>query len=119
MGLLDAIKNGFWNYSEFSGRASRSEYWLWHLFVMLLCILCITLDGAWFAETSPGPIYKTAFIITFIPGISVSIRRLHDVGRSGYWFLLAFTGIGSIFLIYWFIIPGDKETNTYGEAPYI
>ena len=117
MGLLDAIKSGFWNYSEFSGRASRAEYWLWHLFVMLLCIPCIMLDTAWFPSNSPGPIYKTAFIVTFIPGICVSIRRLHDVGKSGFWFLIAFTGIGSILLIYWFLISGEKKANAYGLPP--
>ena len=57
-------------------------------------------------------------IILFFPNISLGIRRLHDINKSGWWVLLSFTIIGIIPLFYWFyFVHGDKEPNQYGDAP--
>ena len=54
------------------------------------------------------------YILTFVPGISVSARRLHDVNKSGWWMLIALTGVGIIPLIYWYCKKGEDKANKYG-----
>lgn len=107
MTFVDAIKSGFSNYVGFSGRASRSAYWYWVLFVVLasigLSIISETLSGLF----SLG---------VLLPGIAVGTRRLHDVGRSGWWQLLSLTGIGILVLLYWAVQPSEGQ-NHFSEAP--
>ena len=54
-------------------------------------------------------------LVTFIPSISVSVRRLHDIDKSGWWFLLWFTVIGIVFVIYWACFGSDESENRYGS----
>ena len=55
------------------------------------------------------------FFLTFLPGLCVSIRRLHDIGKSGWWLLITLTGIGNILLLYWFILPSENGKNIYNK----
>ncbi len=56
-------------------------------------------------------------VVLFIPGLAVAVRRLHDIDRSGWWFLITFTVIGILLLIYWYVQPGTIGTNRYGNDP--
>ncbi|MDB5522264.1 MAG: yhaH [Rhizobium sp.] len=113
MNFADAVKSVLTlNYANFNGRASRSEYWWWILFVIIVSIVLSVVDSM-IGMQILGPIFSLA---TLIPGIAVAIRRLHDIGRSGWWFLIVFTIIGAFVLIYWFIQPSEPD-NQYGPTP--
>ena len=104
MGFLDAIKSCFNKYATFKGRATRSEYW-W--FVLLNFIM--------------GFIPFVGYVwplVVFIPTISVCVRRLHDTGRSGWWYwIAAIPLIGFIWLIVLMCLPSQEEENEYGPRP--
>ncbi|MBT3819593.1 MAG: DUF805 domain-containing protein, partial [Lentimicrobiaceae bacterium] len=78
------------NYAGFSGRARRKEYWMFTLFNIIFAIVAMILDnvlGIAMAEIGYGPLYGLYALAMLIPGLAVSVRRLHDVGKSG-WMLL-------------------------------
>jgi uncharacterized membrane protein YhaH (DUF805 family) len=105
-----AIKSGFLNYATFKGRASRSEYWFWALFLVIASISITILEAA-------AGIYNVAvifYLATFLPGISVLVRRLHDVNRAGWWYWLVLTGVGAFVLLYWLTKKSDDGENSYG-----
>ena len=95
-------------YAQFSGRASRSEYWWFYLFTVLA--------GA-AANTLGGTVGNLASIAFFLPGLALFARRMHDTGRSGWWFLLLFTVIGIPVVLYWLVKDSDAGANKYGEGP--
>jgi uncharacterized membrane protein YhaH (DUF805 family) len=113
MGFTQAISSGFQNYVNFSGRACRSEYWFWTLFVVLVTIVANILDS--FAT------FGAASLITglglLLPGLAISVRRLHDIDRTGWWLLLILTGIGAIVLLIFACLPGTEGPNSYGADP--
>jgi uncharacterized membrane protein YhaH (DUF805 family) len=120
MGFTDAIKTGFQKYIGFSGRAARSEYWYWALFILLLQIVAWLIDMTLFGFNTTGvnPIGSIASLATFLPGLAVSIRRLHDIDRVGWWVLLALIPlIGWIVLIYWACLRGTVGANRFGPDP--
>jgi uncharacterized membrane protein YhaH (DUF805 family) len=117
MQFLDAISSGFRNYVTFSGRASRSEYWYWVLFALLVALASAILDSAMFPESLSQPIESLTGLILFLPGLAVSIRRLHDIDRSGWWFLIAFTVVGIIVLWIWACTRGTAGLNRFGPDP--
>jgi uncharacterized membrane protein YhaH (DUF805 family) len=98
-------------YAQFSGRASRSEYWWFFLFTLLAQSAATVVDVAIGADLFAN-LLTIAF---FIPNLALIARRLHDVGRSGWWFLIVFTIIGAFLLLYWLIRPGDTGANAHGE----
>tara|TARA_Y100000817_G_scaffold220010_1_gene173529 strand:- start:49 stop:423 length:375 start_codon:yes stop_codon:yes gene_type:complete len=104
-------------YAAFSGRASRSEYWYFFLFLVLLAIVTSIIDAAIFPGNELMPTYSIFSLLTIIPSISAAARRLHDVDRSGWWQLLYFTIIGSLLVLYWLIKKGDAGDNKYGTNP--
>ncbi|WP_310558976.1 DUF805 domain-containing protein [Flavobacterium sp.] len=111
----------FENYANFNGRARRSEYWYYILANLIILIVAAVIDsvtGLNFEPLPYGIIYSIYAIATFLPGIAVAIRRLHDVGKSG-WFLLIlfFPLIGSIWLLILACREGDQGTNQYGPDP--
>ncbi len=108
-------------YATFSGRATRSEYWYFTLFNALISIGLIILDrviGTYNAETAMGTLSSLYSLAVLIPSLAVSVRRLHDTGRSGWWFLLAFIPlIGALVLIYFMVQDSQAGSNQYGENP--
>ncbi|MGB6536164.1 MAG: MFS transporter [Xanthobacteraceae bacterium] len=107
-----AIKSGFANYVNFSGRAIRSEYWFWALFTTIVGAV------AWIIDALVGTSVLVIIweIATILPGLAVSVRRLHDLDRSGWWILLSLIPvIGSIVLIAWFCTKGTAESNWFGS----
>ncbi|MBO6183503.1 MAG: DUF805 domain-containing protein [Chryseobacterium sp.] len=109
-------------YADFSGRARRTEYWMYLLFNMIFLIVATILDnvlGLKFNSESPyGFIYLIYSIAVFIPGLAVFVRRMHDIDKSGWWFFIAFIPIvGAIWLIILCAIEGTPGTNEYGVNP--
>ena len=117
MNFQDAIRSGIRNYVTFSGRASRSEFWYWALFALLVSIASSIIDHKIFPFASTGPIEGLTSLVLFLPGLAVSIRRLHDIDRSGWWWLIAFSVIGIVLLIVWACTRGTAGANRYGPDP--
>ena len=114
MGFSRAVRLGFSNYVNFSDRASRSEYWYWFLFAIAGAIAFDKIDTDIIG--SDIPITSTIFTLaTFLPGLSLAVRRLHDLDRSGWWCLLFLIPlIGVIILIIWFCSKGPDGPNRLG-----
>lgn len=102
-------------YADFQGRASRSEFWWFTLFAFLLNIVLQVITGL---VPILGIIAIVIMLAVLIPSIGVAVRRLHDIGKSGWWYLLVFIPlIGALVLIYWFVQPGQSENNQWGANP--
>ena len=113
MSFTQAIADGFSKYVTFSGRSSRSAYWWWALFAFIVGVASYAVGLAIDALA----IYYVAALVLFLPGLAVAVRRLHDIGRSGWWYLIAFVPIiGFIVLLVWFTKASDGP-NEYGAAP--
>ena len=117
MNFGQAIASGFQNYVNFSGRAPRSEFWFWTLFVILVSIATSAVDIILFPGSAVGPLNTLTSLALFLPGLAVSIRRLHDLDRTGWWLLLVFTGIGIILLLIWDCMKGTTGSNRFGSDP--
>ena len=104
MTFSESIKTCFSKYADFTGRASRSEYWWWFLFVVLVTAATGIISDK----------LSAAFSLAFLlPGIAVSVRRLHDIDKSGWFLLLNFIPvIGWIILLYWAVQEG-REPNRF------
>ena len=102
-------------YVTFSGRARRTEYWMFALFSVIASIILQVLDGVLGLTPMLAGIYSLAVLL---PTLAVAIRRLHDTNRSGWWLLLAFIPlIGIIALIVFFCLEGEKNDNRFGLDP--
>ena len=121
MGFMDAVKNVLLNnYFSFNGRASRSEYWWWILAQFTILIPLSFLDGLVFGWGYNDPMwFSDIFILAMIlPSFSVLVRRLHDIGRSGWWYFIAIVPcVGIIILIVFLIMDGEPHPNAYGDVP--
>jgi uncharacterized membrane protein YhaH (DUF805 family) len=118
MTFTQAIASGFQNYVNFNGRAARSEFWYWFLFTVLVSIAAGLGDGVLFPDTDVSPVSSLAGLALFLPGLAVSIRRLHDLDRSGWWYLLIFIPlIGLIVLLIWNCTRGTVGPNRFGPDP--
>lgn len=103
-----------YKYADFKGRASRSEYWYFFLFNFLVGFTASLIDSFVFGNS---PIlYLIVILGLFIPGLAVGVRRLHDIGKSGWWILIALIPIvGIIVLIVFYSKRGEEGANEYGE----
>jgi uncharacterized membrane protein YhaH (DUF805 family) len=117
MNLMQAVSVGFRDYFKFGGRSIRSEYWYWTLFTIIIGVILTVIDFMFFPNNSIQPLSTIFDVLTIIPSIAVSMRRLHDIGRTGLWLLLACTVIGIAVLIYWFCLRGTVGENQYGDDP--
>lgn len=111
-----AIRHCLENYATFNGRAGRSEFWNFVLFVFLCNLGALTLD----AVIGMGLISFFVVLALFVPSWAVTVRRLHDSDLSGWWVLLGLIpGIGWIFIIYFGLRPGTASLNRFGPTPFI
>src|SRR5215813_453221 len=115
MGFGQAIAAGFSNYFNFKGRSTRSAYWYFTLFMFIASLIAGIADVLLFHPEYVGPIGGIFSLATIIPSLSVFVRRLHDIGRTGWWLLLGLIPIiGWIVLIVWACQPTVPQTNAYG-----
>jgi uncharacterized membrane protein YhaH (DUF805 family) len=110
------------NYAKFDGRARRREFWMFVLFNAIAGIVAGILDRALnltFSPMSPyGYIYAAYSLAVLVPSIAVAIRRLHDIGKSGWWLLIVFVPIiGGIWLLVLLVTKGQSGSNAYGADP--
>jgi uncharacterized membrane protein YhaH (DUF805 family) len=114
MGFGQAISSGFSKYVNFSGRACRSEYWFWVLFVLIADVVAIAIDAA-IGMQIVGSLFGLAVLL---PGLAVTVRRLHDLDRTGWWIFLGLIPlVGAIILIIWFCSKGTDGLNRFGADP--
>jgi uncharacterized membrane protein YhaH (DUF805 family) len=104
------------NYATFSGRASRSEFWFFQLFLMLVNLVAMVIDAA-ILNSDIGVLTTIISIATLVPNIAVACRRLHDIDKSGWWQLLWLIPlVGLIVLLIWYINKSDITDNRFGPA---
>jgi uncharacterized membrane protein YhaH (DUF805 family) len=123
MGFSDAVRSVLGKYATFEGRAARSEFWYFILFLVIVNIILNIIDTALLhtvMHTGAGDVVIIASLFSLamlIPNLAVAVRRLHDVGHSGWWLLIGLTGIGGLVLLFWYVSRGQEGPNEYGPAP--
>ena len=123
MSMVDAYKAMWKNYAKFSGRARRSEYW-WVILAQTLISTAFSLINMAAGDSVLGAVANVVISVyglaTLIPMISLAVRRLHDIEKSGWWYLLnCIPCIGSIILIVFFCKEGTAGSNRYGDDPKV
>ena len=108
--LTNSVISCFNKYFDFETRSSRKEFWYWQLFRILMFLSITFIESLGLS----GLLFISNFIF-LIPEIAVSIRRLHDINKSGWWILLTITIVGIIPLTYFYCIKGDDGVNDYGQ----
>ncbi|MFF1510244.1 DUF805 domain-containing protein [Streptomyces sp. NPDC058326] len=108
---LDVLKK----YAVFSGRARRKEYWMYTLFNFLAVVVLSIVDYA----IGTAPLLTAVYGLgVLIPSLAVVVRRLHDTGRSGWWYFIAFVPlVGGIVLLVFTCLDGEGHDNAYGSNP--
>ncbi|PFH87094.1 DUF805 domain-containing protein [Bacillus sp. AFS088145] len=103
------------NYVVFSGRARRTEYWMFFLFNAIITIILSILQSIADIDNVLTGIYG---LLTILPSLAVGARRLHDSGKSGWWLLIGLIPfIGTIILIIFFCLDSEEGDNRFGENP--
>jgi len=117
--------NGIKNYALFSGRASRQEFWMFFLFNLMFAVLAMILDHIFgttftiYGTSLPyGYIYLFYWLFVLIPGLAIQTRRLHDVGKSGWFLFICLIPIaGGIWLLVLLCTDSTYGINKYGPNP--
>jgi uncharacterized membrane protein YhaH (DUF805 family) len=137
MSFGQAIKSGFNNYANFNGRASRSAFWWFYLFIVLVALALsiieqglgltygaqvIDVGGTAFESPGTGILTSLWALAVFLPFLGLAVRRLHDTDRTGWWvlwgFLLTFVCfVGLIILIVFYASKGTPGENRFGPPP--
>lgn len=122
--FLDTVK---YRYADFNGRATRSDYWYFVLFYLLVSIVLTLIDtyavnpamGMTPEEAAKGGILSVVFALAMLlPQIGLGIRRLHDTGKKGWWYLLILIPIlGTLVLLFFFVTDSQIGDNEYGANP--
>lgn len=103
------------NYAVFTGRARRTEYWMFVLFNIIIALTIGLIEGMLASAGVVGMIYSLAVLI---PSIAVAVRRLHDTDRSGWWLLIGLVPlIGAIVLMVFLVLDSSPGQNQYGPNP--
>ena len=129
--MIDACKEFFAKYATFSGRTSRKTFWMTVLGIFVITFLISFVSSLVFGtteiptEVAAEEALKTYFgnpaniilmvwsLIMIVPSIAMSVRRLHDINKSGWWYLLSFIPFGSIVLFVFYCLPSVNEGNNY------
>lgn len=123
MGPIAAVESVVFKSFNFNGRATRAEYWWWGLAQFAIIFGCMLADMAKLSRIEQAPLnpleYATVIfgLLTIIPNLSVTIRRLHDSGRSGFWYFIAFVPfVGALWLLVLMILPSEQNDNIFGPT---
>lgn len=120
MDFVTAIKTCWAKYATFGGRALRSEYWYFVLFLLIGALVTLMLDMALFPAVEWSPLNSIFSLVTLLPSIAVAARRLHDIDKSGWWQLIVLIPlVGLIIFIIWMCKRGTPGPNRFGEAPFV
>jgi uncharacterized membrane protein YhaH (DUF805 family) len=114
MTFSQAISDGFSKYVTFSGRSSRSAYWWWYLFTVLVAAV------AWLIDVIFGTIYvigALASLVLFLPSLAVTVRRFHDAGHTGWWILTWILPLVGFIVTLIFALTASQPPNEWGEGP--
>jgi uncharacterized membrane protein YhaH (DUF805 family) len=117
--FIDAVTK---HYADFAGRARRKEYWMYALFSLIVGIVVMAADlvlGTTLGDAGIFGVFYLLFAVgLFIPGLAIVVRRLHDVGKSG-WFMLiaAIPLVGAIWMLVLMCRDGEPGANAYGPNP--
>ena len=141
MSFFDSVISGYLRCLDFNGRSSRSEFWWFFLFSIMLCLLVLnftagdlenklsSLNEENFFQVFFNSSIGYAILVTAIPQISLSIRRFHDIGKSGWWYFalqiipiflpqsLGFLSILTLFAYIYFMCEAGGPNNAYGHNP--
>jgi uncharacterized membrane protein YhaH (DUF805 family) len=112
-------------WKDFSGRARRSEYWYFTLTVIIIYAVLLALIAGAATLGDVGKIialvlnivYLVVALVLLVPSLAVSVRRLHDTGRSGWWLLLAFIPLAGLVILVFMCLDSQPETNKWGPSP--
>ncbi|MGH3666845.1 MAG: DUF805 domain-containing protein [Acidimicrobiia bacterium] len=123
----EAVATCFRKYATFSGRARQSEFWWWILFIVILgggsaavaaATGAVDESGNLDPNSGAAALIGIAYLVLILPHLAVSVRRLHDTGRSGWFLLLGFIPcIGAIVLLVFYASTGDPGLNKFGPPP--
>ena len=104
----------FQRFADFSGRSRRSEFWYFYLFHILAVIVAAIIDGV-----TGKPIFLILYaLVSFIPTLAVIVRRLHDIGKSGWYYFISLVPlVGGIILLVWLATDTQPGPNQWGEDP--
>lgn len=118
LGFVDAVKICLTEkYCDFNGRARRSEYW-WFCLCNFVLSYVVNLIGGLISPTVGMVLTCIVTLGLLLPGLGVCVRRLHDIGKSGWLVLLSLIPlVGAIILIVWFCKDSDRGSNAYGPSP--
>lgn len=124
MTFTESIKSLYHNYTQFDGRSSRSAYWWVVLYQAIVVLPLAFLLGVGVGMGSKAVVIicgllLSAFVLAnIVPCIALAVRRLHDTGRSGWWYLVSLIPyIGSLWFTVLSLLPSTPEPNLYGEHP--
>jgi uncharacterized membrane protein YhaH (DUF805 family) len=125
MGFRGAVSSCLTKYADFQGRAPRSEYWFWGLFIALLAAIGFVAMGVAdvvLGGNSAGIIFGILAVVTclglLLPSLAVTVRRLHDTNSSGWWYLITLIPyLGGLIMIVWYCIKGTEGENRFGPDP--
>ena len=119
----DAVRTCLTKYAVFNGRATRSEYWFFVLFAFLVVVAASILDSMLnmvvFEPAMGGNMLATlAMLALLLPQLAAAVRRLHDLGHSGWWYLIGLVpAVGGAALLIWFCFRGTEGDNRFGPDP--
>ena len=116
MNFSTAISTCLTKYVKFDGRATRSEFWWFVLFTALLGIGAGIIGYVVEGEEAADSFGNFAQLLVLLPSLAVGSRRLHDIGKSGWWQLISLTIIGLLPLMYWWVKASQPEANAYNES---
>jgi uncharacterized membrane protein YhaH (DUF805 family) len=112
--FADAVRDAFSKYATFTGRSSRSAYWWFYLFNVIVLLAALIID---YALNTSGILYGLTALALLLPNLAVAVRRLHDAGHSGWWLFIAILPlIGAIVLLV-FTLQGSEPPNQWGSGP--
>lgn len=112
---MNGYMNAMRRYVEFSGRSSRSEFWFFILFLILILIVASIIDQFALGSQGPGILYFIVSLAHLIPGIAVSVRRLHDIDRTGLWVLLFWLAPILVTIVGMVVMGGSIFMMTSGQ----
>ncbi len=114
VGFGEAVQLFFKNYTNFKARSTRSEYWWWCLAAIIAGVV-LNIIGAIVGSTVGNVLSGIWGLATLIPGIAIVIRRLHDIGKSGWWILIGLIPLAGAIILIVFAVKESGPANEWGE----